>query len=68
MLKTVKVLEDHHRKIHGVMEVTSDHYKLLFLKNPPMVNGTFGVGAVISSFSGKVKVKGADVMSMPPKL
>ena len=47
MLKTVKVLEDHHRKIHGVMEVTSDHYKLLFLKNPPMVNGTFGVGAVI---------------------
>ena len=38
MLKTVKVLEDHHRKIHRVMEVTSDHYKLLFLKNPPMVH------------------------------
>ena len=59
MLKTVKGLEDHHRKIHGVTEVTSEHYKLLFLKNPPVVNGASGASAVIKVSSGKVKVEGA---------
>ena len=58
ILKTVKGLEEHHRKIHGINEVTSEHYKLLFLKNPPVVNVTSGASAVIPVSSGKVKVEG----------